>query len=153
MSLCCPCVWVFEREGWMLGFERGWMRRRVFLAAEPHIRVCLIEWMCVFVCVHTFGLVSPASCSGEGNMLVRMSIFCHIRIDGLELWSERQWGREWGEKSKRTNQERERERGRERAEGREGVKTLGERMEWISNLAFLLLALASRSDHMHASSP
>lgn len=48
--------------------------------------------LCVHVRVCMFGLVSPASCSGEGNMLVRTSFFCHIRIDGLELWGEQDLG-------------------------------------------------------------
>lgn len=91
----------------------------IFLALQPHIRVCLIECtrVCVcmcYLCVCVFGLVSPASCSGEGNMLVRMRFFCHIRIDDLKLWSERESGRGVREKEQKTDRWTKRERERER---------------------------------------
>lgn len=58
-------------------------------------------------------------------------------------------------KSKRqTDKEREGEREREgRNEGGWKNYRREDGMEWISNLVFLLLALASSFDHMHASSP
>ena len=74
------------------------------------------------MCAGTFGLVSPASCSGEGNVLVRTGVFCHIGMDVLKLWSER----EWGKKSKRQT-DGQRERGWEREREREGVEGREER--------------------------
>ncbi len=92
--------------------------------------------MCVSVCC-TFGLVSPASRSGEGNMHVRTSFFCHTGIDGLKLWSEWEWRRE-EETDRQRDRRTDRETERERESSGEGGRwdTVGERMGWISNLAF-----------------
>ena len=97
--------------------------------------------MCV--CAGMFGLVSPASRSGEGNVLVRTGFFCHTGMDVLKLRArvkekeQETDGRTERERVRREGERdrvRERERERESRGGRRG--TVGERIEWISNLAF-----------------